>query len=246
MKKTALASLLFIQISFAGSESLNGLFKADFLTGDTKLACEAILCLSSPVRPQECIASLMRYFAIKFKKPWKTINARREFLNLCPTDFSQDKHLEIYKNEILPNVDEECSIDLLNNRVEQKIDAFREVRCHLDTLDNQVCGIHDSSGFRINPHPTRSCSLLSQSIYTDFRLKYTCPTKFYTREEWSQSKEALDEISKDEYEKLTEDTRMSITRWEMLKDSQFQEYYEQITRFYRAKPIQKNCWINQK
>lgn len=37
------------------------------LTGDTKLACEAILCLSSGTRPGECGPSLSRYFGISHK-----------------------------------------------------------------------------------------------------------------------------------------------------------------------------------
>ena len=57
----------------------------DLLTGDTKLACEAILCLSSGTRPSECDPSLKRYFSIHHKKPHKTISARLDFLNLCPT-----------------------------------------------------------------------------------------------------------------------------------------------------------------
>jgi len=32
----------------------------DELTGDTKLACEALLCLSSSSRPTECIPSITR------------------------------------------------------------------------------------------------------------------------------------------------------------------------------------------
>ncbi|ENO0651419.1 conjugal transfer protein TrbM, partial [Campylobacter jejuni] len=51
----------------------SNIFADDVLTGDTKLACEAILCLSSGTRPAECGPSLARYFAIHFKKPWKTI-----------------------------------------------------------------------------------------------------------------------------------------------------------------------------
>ena len=35
----------------------------DMLTGDTKLSCEAILCLSSSTRPSECDPSLQRYLA---------------------------------------------------------------------------------------------------------------------------------------------------------------------------------------
>lgn len=54
------------------------------LSGDTRLACEAILCLSSSHRPNECSPSLDRYFGIKHKKLSDTINARINFLNLCP------------------------------------------------------------------------------------------------------------------------------------------------------------------
>lgn len=60
------------------------------LTGDRALACEAILCLSSGDRPQECANSLRRYFGIKHKKPWKTLSARKDFLNLCPSSNEKD------------------------------------------------------------------------------------------------------------------------------------------------------------
>lgn len=57
----------------------------DELTGDIRLACEALLCLSSSERPNECAPSLSRYFSISAKK-WKdTVKKRRNFLNLCPT-----------------------------------------------------------------------------------------------------------------------------------------------------------------
>lgn len=56
-----------------------------YLSGDTRLACEAVLCLSSGYRPSECGPSLSRYFGIHHKK-WKdTLNARRNFLRLCPS-----------------------------------------------------------------------------------------------------------------------------------------------------------------
>ena len=56
----------------------------DLLTGDTRLACEAILCLSSGIRPGECTPSLARYFGINRRKFSDTIRARLNFLNLCP------------------------------------------------------------------------------------------------------------------------------------------------------------------
>ena len=50
------------------------------LSGDTKLACEAILCLSSGTRPGECGPALSRYFGIS-KKKWKdTVKARTGYV----------------------------------------------------------------------------------------------------------------------------------------------------------------------
>jgi hypothetical protein len=54
------------------------------LTGDTRLACEAILCLSSGTRPGECAPSIRKYFSIHDKKPHKMIQKRKDFLNMCP------------------------------------------------------------------------------------------------------------------------------------------------------------------
>ncbi len=56
----------------------------DYLTGDERLACEAVLCLSSGIRPSECSQSLKRYFSIRKKKWHRTLDARKSFLRLCP------------------------------------------------------------------------------------------------------------------------------------------------------------------
>lgn len=57
----------------------------EVFTGDTRLACEAVLCLATGQRPNECSPSLQRYFSIKFKKPGDTIRERTNFLKKCPT-----------------------------------------------------------------------------------------------------------------------------------------------------------------
>jgi len=54
------------------------------LTGDTRLACEALLCLASGTRPAECTPSLSRYFSIWSNNWSDTIQGRINFLNLCP------------------------------------------------------------------------------------------------------------------------------------------------------------------
>lgn len=73
--------LLFLMVCLP----TNAFAELDFLTGERRLACEALLCLSSPHRPSECTPALSRYFGIKKKKWSKTRNARRKFLNLCPS-----------------------------------------------------------------------------------------------------------------------------------------------------------------
>lgn len=59
-------------------------YSSEVLTGDIRLACEALLCLSSGTRPDACAASLSRYFSIQRRRFSNTLRARLNFLNLCP------------------------------------------------------------------------------------------------------------------------------------------------------------------
>ena len=81
MKITILASAVLIAGTLLAPSTGN---TESTLSGDTRIACEAMLCLSSPQRPSECNDALRKYFSIKFKKWSKTNRARRRFLNLCP------------------------------------------------------------------------------------------------------------------------------------------------------------------
>ena len=60
------------------------------LTGDTRFACEAMLCLLSGQRPDECTPSLQRYFSIRLRRFNDTQRARSSFLNLCPASNVQN------------------------------------------------------------------------------------------------------------------------------------------------------------
>jgi len=56
-----------------------------FLEGDTRLACECLLCLSAgPQAPKECQTALMKYYLIQGTSPFQTLVKRRNFLQLCP------------------------------------------------------------------------------------------------------------------------------------------------------------------
>lgn len=59
--------------------------KPSFLEGDTRLACECLLCLAAgPQAPKECQAALTKYYMIQAGTPFKTMVMRRNFLQLCP------------------------------------------------------------------------------------------------------------------------------------------------------------------
>jgi len=79
LKKKILASMT-IALSALGFHSA----QAQEMNRVTQLACEAVLCLSAPTRPAECAASISHYFGIVMSKPWKTVQARKNFLKLCP------------------------------------------------------------------------------------------------------------------------------------------------------------------
>lgn len=80
MKKLALLPLALAgMFSVTAAQADDGLF-----TGEVRLACEAVLCLSSGTRPSECSPSLSHYFGITRKKWSDTVRARLDFLNLCP------------------------------------------------------------------------------------------------------------------------------------------------------------------
>ena len=91
----------------------------DVLTGDTKLACQAIICLSSGMRPGECSPALSRYFGISHKK-WKdTVKARRNFLNQCPT-VGEEPSMPTLVEAIL-NGAGRCTADLLNRQLRKQV-----------------------------------------------------------------------------------------------------------------------------
>lgn len=83
MKKVFISLSLVAVCGFANAQP-----KIEFLQGDEKLACEALMCLSVKPsdRPKECEPAIHKYNSIKFKKSWKTAKARQDFLDLCPKD----------------------------------------------------------------------------------------------------------------------------------------------------------------
>ena len=161
---------------------ITSLYSSGLFTGVKKLACEAVLCLSTSVRPAECQPSIDKYFSIRMKKWGDTLDARKAFLALCPVgDIAQaDKEFQNLRDNIIPYITEDCSIENLN-RIEY--------------------GEYYKRDRRINPELTRSCELLMSSSYTYLNPKYTCSGEWYTLEEWNRGT-VLERISEKEFRQL--------------------------------------------
>lgn len=143
------------------------------LTGDTKLSCEAILCLSTASRPSECAPSIARYFAISAKK-WKdTLAKRKAFLNLCPVGDNTDTNFKSLRDNVLVNLNADCSAEALNKRTQYDIFRF-------DGGERKI---------RINPNLPSSCIALMNHSYTDAKVKYTCTGEFYTLSQWRNGRD---------------------------------------------------------
>ena len=222
--------ILLVAILFG---SLNAV-EVDLLTGDMRLSCEAILCLSSSVKPGECQPSLNRFFSIKEKKWEDTLNARKAFLKLCPVGESGENDAEFKKlrDNILVYISEPCNTEYLNSRVEYKTkEICGERRCR-----------HIPISARINPNLPKSCKLLQTSKYTDIKVKYTCSGEFFPIDEWDKGI-TKNEIPQTFYNSLKAKDKNSVE--EVKNKSKFckrshisfcqPKYYQKIT-------INKNCW----
>ncbi|EDA5020556.1 hypothetical protein F9F36_08815, partial [Campylobacter upsaliensis] len=152
MKKILVSS--FIAMSAISSMSANG----EILGGDAGLACEAILCLSSPAKPSECSPSLARYFGISLSKPHKTAQARANFLNQCPASSMTPEMKQQVAS--LSKLIGYCTEDELNANVEKKL---------IDKI-----GFKRIYEYRISPKMTENCRILTNLNYSDYAFKYTC------------------------------------------------------------------------
>lgn len=260
MKKIGCLISSFLVVSNVSAISMPNL---ETFTGDTRLSCEAILCLASPVLPAECSSSLARYFAIHFKKPWKTLEARKAFLNLCPLGqggeiLSDDKDLEAWRNSLV-NLTGTCYIPDLNKKYQKTI-LWTETIEHCSHGEGCTTETIEHYGYRIDPTLDNNCKILSSSKYSNYHLKYTCPTKFYPEEDWNNGYEKK-EIPQNQYNALKEEDKLIANKLTEINYSEYLKlpndkkkvsqngfkihYYRIDLGYYQKLYINKNCWINE-
>ncbi|MBE7358715.1 MULTISPECIES: TrbM/KikA/MpfK family conjugal transfer protein [Campylobacter] len=223
---------LFLFLVFCFSANLFA-FEPDVLTGDKRTACEVILCLSSNTRPSECNPPLARFFSIKYKKSWKTLQARRDFLKLCPTDTgdtAEDLVMSDYK-EILANSGDpnQCTPEYLNQQIQNGKYHYN------DSLYNK--GWRGNLGKRINPNMPSFCYALINHQYTDIKMpKYSCSGEFYSIADW-QNGYKLEEISKDTFNNLSQNERYLYSY-----DCSGEHRNRTCYYYFKKIPINKTCW----
>lgn len=126
MKNSLIFSCVTISVLFANDNGLNLNLDTSLLTGNTRLACEAILCLSSSIKPGACSPSLKKFFSIRFRHWGDTIKARRNFLKLCPsrdnTNVVNQQNYDNYVNNTLVNLSSYCDANSLNDRIQKSLE----------------------------------------------------------------------------------------------------------------------------
>lgn len=141
----------------------------NLLTGDKALACEALLCLSSGTRPSECRPSIKKYFSIRHKKLKDTLNARKNFLNLCPTAHDSSSNMPTLVNAIV-NGAGRCDADYLNtNNI-----SYRYVKKYQCSQGRErSCGYVNVRERYINPTVPNYCK-----VYKDHEYTYNTGVKY--------------------------------------------------------------------
>ncbi|ECP4380515.1 hypothetical protein FZT51_08835 [Campylobacter upsaliensis] len=239
MKKILVSS--FIAMSAISSMKANG----EILGGDAGLACEAILCLSSPAKPSECSPSLARYFGISLSKPHKTAQARANFLNQCPASSMTPEMKQQVAS--LSKLTGYCTEDELNANVEKKL---------IDKI-----GFKRIYEYRISPKMTENCRILTNLNYSDYAFKYTCNQQFYNEIDWHNGY-TKEEVSKGAFDSLEENLRLEekkrikvgVYDWYKLpanervsmETSSGAEYYKLEPIYFKKHFIKKDCWVDAK
>jgi hypothetical protein len=159
MNKKLLSSLV---VAVAALGSVGTANAQEVLTGDTRLACEAVLCLASGTRPSECAPSLNRYFSITARKFKDTLKKRRNFLNLCPVSNQTPEMASLISAQV--NGAGRCDARSLNST----LISYRGWDSGETYISNRMPGY---------------CAAYTGHAYTDFNSSGTMPRYVGTPEE---------------------------------------------------------------
>ena len=220
-------------------------------TGDKKLACEAILCLSTGKPPTECKPALRKYFSLRaipsnfWGNGGKSLTeVRKDFLKLCPTDSdTKDPELNKLKN-IMINLDvdtEQCTASYLNNHPETM--SIEKQYRDKDGIEHKIIEIK----YRVRTTLPKDCNSLIQHKYTDLKpVKNICPTGWYSQDEWERGYIKIP-ISKNEFLQLEQSgyKNIIVDKSPIRRNFSYCKYRDSHNcyKYYKIEKIKKDCWI---
>lgn len=231
---------------------------SDTLTGDKRTACEVILCMSSGTKPSECDSPIKKFFSIKAKKPWKTLQLRRDFLKLCPNSDNavEDDAIMADLKEAIINAPHECTANFLNTKLEyiQGQAYYPENNCTFNMNDKLV---------RITQKLPQECVKLINNAYTDLKMpKNICSNKYYKIKDFNRgyyetvvnesgsfrSINMLDKLSKPSslWQNLYNQNKSQVSKYRcnyiIKSDEHFDKtYYYDV--YMQKHKINKECWV---
>ncbi|KAB1469113.1 conjugal transfer protein [Cronobacter sakazakii] len=170
MKKISLYMVGFLVSTFAIGETAS---TAQVLTGDPATACEAILCLSTGKRPDECDSALTHFFKIKGKDFKETLKKRKKFLKLCPA--SNEPGMPQLTNAIA-NGAGRCDPAYLNSKLKEI--KVTQVCQSYGGRDGERCS--PKITYRISDRLPSYCQVYLQNQFTDLGLKYVGESRWQT------------------------------------------------------------------
>lgn len=214
IKQLAMVGTLATTFSFQAFAETN-MPQIDVLTGDTRTACEVILCLSSAQGKgiAECKAPLRKYFSIRAKKWHKTLAKRRAFLDLCPAANENAKMSAL--TTAIQHQEYACDATTLNGRTEVK-----RKWVHRSSEDG---GSYVVRSYRTQSYIPKFCQDLYNHEFTEYNQikqpKYVCNAdKWYSKTDWERGY-----------------TQEIVSRkWN--RDTESYDYT------YKQVPIKKDCW----
>lgn len=217
IKKLALLGTLATTLPFSAFAE-KGSPQIEELTGDTRTACEVILCLSSAQGKgiKECQAPLRKYFSITASgKNWKAkqLKKRRQFLDLCPSANENAKMSAL--TTAVQHQEYACDAGTLNSRTETRRNWGRRSSENGGSFSHRL--------IRTQSYIPDFCKALYDHEFTEYsqalRPKYVCDAnKWYSQEDWNRGFERV-EVSR---------------KWNKRTDS-YDIKYKDVA-------IQKDCW----
>ncbi|WP_295452688.1 TrbM/KikA/MpfK family conjugal transfer protein [uncultured Thiodictyon sp.] len=148
-----LSGMAAIAISYGSPTSAQ-----EALTGDSRDACEAILCLAAPTQPAECAAAITRYFSFAFME-------RPAFLNKCPAAQQTAQMATLTSNvSQIVQYGSACDTATLASQLNQEYSACQATYNQCQTsyrfcIDTSISSNYDPmSGFNGASSGTVACS----------------------------------------------------------------------------------------